>query len=336
MSTDAKPTQTKPPRPRGGKLFAFFLFLILGGATGAAGYYFWQQQQGDRAATTDADSRLRAELREAVSHMQAQNQILQEQVGALTQTLKSLQGEDHNDWLVAEAEYLVRIAIHRLALERDVYGAATALRTADQLLNRTGDPSWIPVRQAIAKDITNLEAVKVPDVAGLSAELSSLMGLVDGLPMVAPQRQPAADQQQATAEGEGREEPGAWENLWNRMGEAFDELVVIRDTEGPVAPLMSPDELYFLKQNLRLQLESARFALLRGEASAYRDSLQQAYDWLGQYFNVNRDDVILVRKRIQALQAHNIAPAMPDVSATLRLLHQAQRQQRRLIVGEGQ
>lgn len=336
MSAEAKQTKTKPARPRSGRLFAFFLFLLLGSATGAAGYYFWDQLRNDRAAENNANNRIRAELRETQAQLQAENRTLQEQLGALTFTLKSLQGEDHNDWLVAESEYLIRIAIHRLALERDVYGATTALKTADQLLNRTGDPSWITVRKALARDMANLEAVKIPDITGLSAELSALMTLVDGLPMVAPQRQPAVSQPPPAAEGEGREEPGAWDTLWTRMGEAFDELVVIRDTEAPVAPLMAPDEMYFLKQNLRLQLESARYALLRGEPSAYADSLQAAYHWLGQHFNANRDDVILLRKRIKVLQGQNIAPPMPDISATLRLLNQVRKQQRRLVANEGQ
>ncbi len=331
--SEAKPKPSKPPKPRGGKLFAFFLFLLLGGAGGYGGYYLWQQQQELRQSDTAANSRIRAEVRDSQAQMQQQLQTLEEQLIALTSTLRSLQGEDHNDWLVAEAEYLIRVGIHRLSLERDVQGAVTALKTADRLLKRTGDPTWIPVRQALANDMSRLEAVNMPDIAGLSAELNSLLVLVEELPMVAPQRQP---QTQSEAEPPAEEELGAWATLWRRMGEAFEELVVIRETEVPVAPLMAPDEVYFLKQNLRLQLESARYALLRGEANAYRDSLQTAYDWLGTHFNANRDDIILLRKRIRALQEQNIAPALPDISATLRLLNQSRKQQRSLIDTEGQ
>ena len=51
--------------------------------------------------------------------------------------------------MVAETEYLLRIAGHRLNLARDTRAALAAMELADQRLRDTLDPGWAGVREQI-------------------------------------------------------------------------------------------------------------------------------------------------------------------------------------------
>jgi uroporphyrin-3 C-methyltransferase len=86
--------------------------------------------------------------------------------------------------------------------------------------------------------------------------------------------------------------------------------------------MLPPEREYFLRENLRLQLAAARLALLRTDQAQYRAALQTAQQWLARYFDRQNAGVQQLLGRLQELAAVDIAPVMPDVSASLRLLRQ--------------
>ena len=52
-------------------------------------------------------------------------------------------------------------------------------------------------------------------------------------------------------------------------------------------PLVSPDQQFFLRENLRMRLLSARVALLAHDGPASRPIPASAADWLQRYFDTN-------------------------------------------------
>ncbi|ROR34394.1 uroporphyrinogen-III C-methyltransferase [Inmirania thermothiophila] len=303
-------------------------------AAGAGAYLLWRQATvavaETRAAARGGQERLAAtlaKLDERVAQLAAGLDAARAEDAALGQRLQALResvaelaarerGRD-NAWLVAEAEYLLRVANHRLRLAGDRAAALAALRAADGRLREAADPRLIEVREAVAREIAALEAVAVPDLAGLAARISALEGLVPRLPVrgVRPPLRPAAGDG-AADRPPVRDLGGFLRAVW---ADVRDLVRIRRDAEA-AEPLLPPDAAYFLRENLRLKLEGARLALLRGDEAAYRELLRTARAWLERHFVADDTAVAAALGELEGLAAAPVRPAWPDISGSLRLL----------------
>jgi uroporphyrin-3 C-methyltransferase len=223
----------------------------------------------------------------------------------------------HLAWQVAEIEYLLRLANHELQLGGRIDTALAALAAADGRLAALGEPRFVPVREAIAREKDSLRAVVQPDRTGKALALSSLIARVDALALAygIPERQRVdAD----TPIGEA----GVWERLRSRTTGIFRELVTVRHEDMPVRPLLAPEQEYFLRLNLKLKLESARLALLEDDPVVWRAALREARDWLDRWFDVDETAVSSAADELERLAATEIRPQRPDISRSLELLRQ--------------
>ena len=98
--------------------------------------------------------------------------------------------------------------------------------------------------------------------------------------------------------------------------------MVIRRHDQPVSAMLPPSQQYFLYQNLQLQLESARLALLRQENILFNSSLETAIEWLDSFFDANDAATQNMLQTLQGIQTTNLNPAYPDISGSLSLLLQ--------------
>ena len=228
-------------------------------------------------------------------------------------------GASGTQWLVAEAEYLMRVANQRLALARDTDTARSALELADQRLRDTKDPGWNPVRDQLAREIAALDAAKVPDAAGLSARLHALAEQVPQMRLAnatlgGTERTPHGPQ-----EATPRQERN-WDTLLDDLWAGFKETVRIRRNDKPVAAMLAPEQQYFLYENLRLHLESARLAVVRADRELYRDSLNTVASWINSYFD-NTDPLNrATKKSVNELLSIDVRPPLPEISQSLRSL----------------
>ena len=112
----------------------------------------------------------------------------------------------------------------------------------------------------------------------------------------------------------------SWKELPAAIWRDLKTLIVIRDHEQPVGPLLSPQQRFFLVENLRLQLEQARLAMLTGQADVYQERIQTAMDWIKRHFD---KDAIITKSTLETLQQLShaaIAPELPDISAAYQAL----------------
>ena len=117
----------------------------------------------------------RANFQRQEQQLAEENVNLQEREAELRAAVADVHrrvGRSGTQWMIAEAEYLLRIANDRLILARDTNSARVALGLADQRLRDTKDPGWAGVREQIARDIARLSAFEAPDSAGISATTS--------------------------------------------------------------------------------------------------------------------------------------------------------------------
>lgn len=228
-------------------------------------------------------------------------------------------GASGTQWMVAEAEYLLRLANERLNLARDVQTARAAMLLADQRLRDTGDPGWNNIREQIARDIATLDAADLPDLPGISARLSALAEQVPQLKLAgatlggSPRHAP----EPATATPR---EARNWDTLLDDLWQGFKQTVRIRRNDKPVQAMLPPEQQYFLYENLRLHLEGARLAALRGDERLYQDNLIEVRRALDQHFDPRDPLTRKLREAVTELERQRVHPPLPDISGSLAAL----------------
>ena len=318
-------------------------------ASWIAGYRYWQNMLADLtgmqeriAATLEQQEKLNSEIKKAKLVLQEQKQAIQDQSDqslkqaeeieqerlAITRKADAMQlavdqvnlkiGRSQGQWQIAEAEYLMRIANHRLSLSKDSQTAIAALQQADRKLLESGDPAYYSVREKLADEMSQLQSLQLPDIAGMAATLQSLAASVNqlkiaGLPEATSTNVAAAEQQHSE-----RNLDTLLEDSWK----GFKDLMVIRRHDQPVSAMLPPSQQYFLYQNLQLQLESARLALLRQENILFKSSLETASEWLQSFFDPNDAATQNMQQTLQGIQATDLDPKLPDISGSLSLLLQ--------------
>ncbi len=317
----------RPPR-RGGGVWLALLALLLAGAVGAGGYYGWrlldERISGLGATLGPLPERIAAggeQLSTLRANLDAQRDALELRDKGLEESIQVLReqsGRDQAEWILAEAEYLMLVANHRLRLERDVGSALEALKAADARLRATGDPRLLPTREQLGAEIAALGSVDQPDVAGLAAILAGLADQVEALPLKA-QYVPA---EPAAVQAGGGETGGDWREAAGAAWSKLKGLVTVRRTEEAVRPLLPPEQQYFLRQNLRLKIESARLALLRGESAQLGEISAEAAAWIGQYFDAEAQSSQNMIAELGRIGATELRPALPDIGGSVAALRQ--------------
>lgn len=231
-------------------------------------------------------------------------------------------GTSGNQWIIAEAEYLLRVASHRLSLARDIDTARSALKLADERLRDTKEPGWNAVREQIARDLGKLGAVELPDMPGIAARL---IGLIDQTPQLQLNRSTAGVQPPRPEDGDTPVSQRNWDTLLDDLWKGFKSAIRIRRNDQPVQAMLPPEQQFFLYENLRQHLEAARLAVARADNGLYRDSLNNVKNWLSLYFATDHAATQRMNQAIDELASINIRPDLPDITQSLAAL-QARRQ----------
>lgn len=259
-----------------------------------------------------------------IAGLEQEVEQLREQLHALSDSFSDLnekQPDSNEDWALAEIEYLLVIATHRLLLEHDVATALKAMEAASLRIEALGDSGLIPVREQITSDINKLRAVNTVDVTGLSIYLADLIDKVDDLPVKKPDlKMPDAgtDQpQQTMPDKNGLNLKGLFSKIWNEL----KSLVVIRKSGDVKSVLLLPDQEYFLYQNLRLELENARISVLRRNTQSLHTSVRLITVWLQTYFDTSDSSVANMLDSLDKMISLKLDPDLPDISSSLETLH---------------
>ena len=239
----------------------------------------------------------------------AESQNQQVALEALYQELS----RNRDESAVAEVEQILLIASQQLQLAGNVKAALIALQTADIRLQRMDRPQFAPLRKMIGKDMEKLKAAPFVDMVGLSLKLDSLAAAVDTLPLATDARfaQPRAAAPRRIA-GET-----AWLAAGRDIWEDVKQLVRIQNVEKPEMPLLAPAQTYFLRENLRLRLLSARLALQARDQASYRADLRAARDWISRYYDTRDKATAAALATLRQLHDSEISIELPAISASL-------------------
>ena len=160
---------------------AIVAIVIALGSTAA--HYFWQQQQSQlltaqlsnqiESKSNASSNQYQAQMQQALNTQQrtfsSQLQLISDQLNdtssakiiELKEMVEELERQvkqrQPSDWLLHEAEYLVRVAARTLLLEHDTTAAIGLLKNADARLADLNDPTFLPARKLVHEDIKSLE-----------------------------------------------------------------------------------------------------------------------------------------------------------------------------------
>lgn len=213
---------------------------------------------------------------------------------------------------LAEVEQMLMIAGQQLQLSANVKAALIAMQHADNRLQRLDRPALSGLRKAINQDIDKLRALPNIDTAGINMRIDTIVAAVEGLPLaqdIHPQEEKPLPVVNA--------EENSWNKFWRELWQEAKQLVRIENTQKRELPLLSPTQVFFLRENLKIRLLSARLALLSHDEASYKRDLKMAQEWTQLYFDDHSKEGAQVLLALQKLAAANINIELPDISASL-------------------
>lgn len=352
------PPASPPPMPPGAPRAAaagagrfpwgWIVLAVMLVALGAA--FWWLQQRVDRLTdelarrqqTNDAlvqETRvLSRQAQELVKEMQAKVGGLESQVGeardkqaALEQVYQDLM-RNRDDWEVAEIQQLLTNASQQLQLTGNVQVALSALQSADMRLARSDKPQYNLLRRAIARDIARMKAVPDTDLTGAAIKLDEAINQVDLLPLLSSERMlerseaaartPASAPAAAQAAADSGNAVGRWfGRLWETVRDEFMQVIRVRRVDDSEALLLSGDQGWFLRENVKLRLLNARLALLSRNEPVFRNDLAAAQAMISRYFDTKSRRVQGVQTLLKQAQAGAVTVQLPTMAESLGALH---------------
>jgi uroporphyrin-3 C-methyltransferase len=321
---------SKPQRERSGTVSIAALIAVIVLAVAVLAWQWYdsrtelaslKQELAQRLAEGDLRIKESAagaqEVRRRVRELEAQVNALegglaesQNQQVALEALYQQL-SRSSDEWALSEIEQTLTIAAQQLQLAGNVKAALLALQTAENRLQRLDRPQLAPLRKVIERDTELLRRSPFVDVVGLAAKIDNAMEAVDALPLEMQQRPPAQEPVPPV------EESNAFARLLRDIWQDLKSLVRIQTVERADVPLVDPGQAYFLRENLKLRLLSARLALLQRDAKTYRNDLTQAVQWLERYYDTRDRNTTAVLATLKQLAQVDVAVDVPDIAASL-------------------
>jgi uroporphyrin-III C-methyltransferase len=238
---------------------------------------------------------------------------LQTQVNALAQRSPS-------HWMASEADYLVRMAARKIWLESDVLTAVQLLESADERIAAMQNPALLPIRKALSQDIAQLKSMKLLDISSHILTLDNLIITLDNLPLNANKTLASTPESSDT---ELSDNIGDWQANLSKSWQAFSSsLVTIRKRTTDLEPLLSPEQQWYLTENIRNKLLQAQRALQDKNNPEFQQSLTMAKQWLGQYFDLHQASTAEAIETISKLAEIKLTPITHQQLTAAPLLKQ--------------
>ncbi len=297
----------------------------------------WIETRNRLSRTQTEVARRLSESDTVAKEARALSKQAQEQIAALQGKLGELEGKvaesksqqatlenlyqdlarNRDEWVLAEIEQSVTLASQQLQLAGNVQGAVLALQAADVRLVGNNRPQFIGLRKILARDLNRLRALPQVDLPGMSLRLENVIAAVDTLPLavdVRPREDAAAS---AVAETETAGSLAFWRRLGTQLWAELRGLVRIQRFDRDEPALLAPGQAFFLRENVKLRLLSARLALLGHDQWTFRSELQYAEAWIDRYFDSRERSVQNARGALTQLSNAEINIDLPTLNESL-------------------
>lgn len=355
VQTETKPVVQTEKKSRSGMIFGivnlFLILLLMGG-----GFYLLdeiknkqQEQKGDikqgNQRGIQADKQFTT-FQSQLSTMQSQiatfneeitgkdnhftktladfSQLHSERLGSTQKNLsaeitklKRQLGKTRGDWLVADAEYLLSVANQRLHLMGDINTTQMALEAADQRLRESGDTAAFKVREQIAKEISKLRSVTLPDIVGMYSSVQILKDKVNGLAALLPYAGKPLTESKQVHDHEQTQD--ADHGVLNSALQLLEGYVTVKHSDQPVTEIITEQEVEFIRQQLNVKLEMIKISLVQQNDDLFQKNIADVKQWLNANFTKNQRSKSFLSE-LDTLNKVKLRTQFPDISQSLKML----------------
>lgn len=349
--------------------FNFLLTLALIGGLAYGAWWMhpqWQQQQAavssvqqhqsqeqesvqaTKAAIEEDLQSVRAASSDTLAQAQELSQELKDELRSITERLNahnqrilSLSNTSREDWMLAEANYLLRLASQRLLVDRQATSALGLMEAVDGILLELAMPDLFSVRQALSRDLGAVRLAAEVDREGIYLRLDGLIHNMEQLPLYqsplavplkteTPVAQATAESPEAAPEATTVMDTAlAWsKKQLLAAGDTLSQYFVLQRHDQRENALLAPSQEEYLRQNVRLSLEQAQVAMLREDNAIYAAALNQALDLVQRFFPSSparqalMDELTMLQSRPIAVDLPQIDNSIEQLEAYIERLHQ--------------
>ena len=282
-------------------------------ASSASGLSKEVRSQAERADKTARDNSAKlAELDARVGEFSGQSAALNSMYQELSR--------NREDWMLAEIEHALNLAGQQLQLAGNISAALATLEAIDARLAKLDRPQFIPLRKALGQDLGQLKSAPAVDVVGLTVKLDRLAAEIDALPLVIDHARQQAD---ATPAPSHQGVP-AWQRLGEQLLDDIGQLIRVRRMDKPEALLLSPEQAFLLRENVKLRLLGARVAVLQRQDAPFRTDLSASERYVRGYFDTQAPAVGVWLAALNEIKTTQLSVRVPDISASLRAVRALQ------------
>jgi uroporphyrin-III C-methyltransferase len=334
------------------KIFTIFMIAALA-ISMLASFYLWRKltnmqehlaRQSADATNLSVEARSLAKNAQEVAREASARSSLNEtrlsevalQRSQLDELMQSLsRSRDEN--LVMDVESALRLAQQQAQLTGSVEPLLAALKTADQRLVRAAQPRLNGVRRALASDTDKIKAAAVTDIPSLLVKLDEIGRLVEDLPVVnnvtpivrvqkneKPEASSKAASPKPSTENQGADWQinlqNFWQKNWQIVRTELVKLVRVSRIENPDAVLLSPEQTYFLRENLKLKVLNVRLGLLGRQIQSAKTDLLSVADDVRKYSDPTSKQALLLQNALSQVQTQLSNATIPALDSSLAAL----------------
>lgn len=277
------------------------------------------------AALQKAQESQKSELEGIIKQQADQLTEAQRQQDSLAKKLEEVQekvavisGSDAKTWLLAQADFLVKLAGRKLWSDQDVTTAAALLKSADASLADMNDPSLISARRAITDDIASLSAVSQVDYDGIILKVNQLANQIDNLRLADNNDD---DTPMDSDSDELSSSISEWRvNLQKSWQNFMDSFITVRRRDETAVPLLAPNQDVYLRENIRSRLLVAAQAVPRHQEETYKQALDNVSTWVRAYYDTEDATTKAFLEDVDKLSQQTITMNVPESLQSQALL----------------
>ncbi len=227
-------------------------------------------------------------------------------------------GYQNNDWHLLKARYYLELSSINAQWTENTPTTLALLQSADALLATLHDPRVFPVREAIATEILEWQAIPPLDITGLLTQLDAAQQAVYHVQVKSPlSLSPLAPLAEPI-----KKAPKTWHDRLETTLNQLDRLVVIRHHEDVNQPLITPAYTALLRENIRLNLQEAQWAVIQHHSEVYQCSLAEAIQTMKRVFDLKNPLTQSLIQQLTVMQHIQLSRAKPAFGQSLLLLNQ--------------
>jgi len=299
-----------------------------------------QEASQAEATTAKANARLAQDLaRDTAAKVALLDARLAEvalQRAQLEELMQSMsRSRDEN--LVNDLDAALRVALQQTSITGSAEPLVAALKLADERLQRHKQPRLEAIRRAVGRDLDRVKAVSVVDVSTLTNKLDEVARMLDELPLQGDARKPKRESVAKTtavkpvAKPEPAAEAGRLANWMWQAGQRWDsfiesawhetrDLVRVTRIDRPEGALITPEQSFFLRENLKLRLLNARLALLSRQFETAQSDVRESQALLARYFDPSARKLQAANELLRQVAGQSRQVSVPRPDDTLAAL----------------